>query len=71
MPHSDWSEPRHHIGGEPPGADLACEAPRRSPHIGDLFVIAICALIVAVVFMGSVVALVSITSCNQKLSIYE
>jgi len=54
-----------------PRGVLAREAPRRSPHTGDLFVIAICALIVAVVFMVSVVALISITSCNQKLSIYE
>lgn len=58
MPHSDWSEPRHHIGGEPQGLFSHIKRFRRSPHTRDLFVMAICALIVAVVFMVSVVALV-------------
>jgi hypothetical protein len=58
MPRIDWSDPRHHIGGEPQGLISHVKRFRRSPHTRDLCVIAICALIVAVFFMVSVVALV-------------
>lgn len=58
MPQSDWSEPRHHIAGVPQGLISHVRRFRHSSHTRDLFVIAICALILAVFFMISVVALV-------------
>lgn len=58
MSHSDWSEPRRHIGGEPQGLISHVKRFRRSTHTRDLFVIAVCAVIVAVFFMVSVMALI-------------